>query len=182
MPKLRKKKIKAIKIKRGKPAILGEFVKGPVANMREVRSADEMKKLFGGTDGSPATASYEPTGRVKFMEIDTAGMITIRDPGAVYEDLNLKGKFVKVCPVLPASERATFPGTAIANEIRQLGARAVIMAPVFVPDGKKAKSKAPEAKNPYAEVDLWLADQNIDDATRDAVREQVRDYMTREGM
>lgn len=121
--------------------------------------------------------------KVRHVEIPTAELVVFDDKNLdQIEASDLKGKFVKVSPRVPASRRSAFPGQSIAKFVKGVGALGVLISPTFVPDGKKAKAKTKERQSPVKMLDEWIGDQNIDGETADGVRDTVLGFMASEGL
>ena len=96
------------------------------------------------------------------------------------EGVSVDGAIVKLRPTLRSSERSSWDGAAQAARLRELGARAVLLAPVVVPDEGKLTEVA-TAETPEAAVAAWFdALTGADPADRDAARETALDYLASE--
>lgn len=118
--------------------------------------------------------------RVSFHEVKTSELVEIADLTAAYPDV--KDRFVKVCPRLQASKRQTFDGATVAAELRELGARSVVLAPIIAPDAVKVKSKVSLSQTPREAVKAWCDEQRITAEERAAMADLIFGFMTEEGL
>jgi hypothetical protein len=118
--------------------------------------------------------------RVSFHEVKTSELVEIADLNAAYPEV--KDRFVKVCPRLRASKRQTFDGATVAAELRELGARSVVLAPIIAPDAVKVKSKVSLSQTPREAVKTWCDEQRITAEERAAMADLIFGFMTEEGL
>lgn len=117
-----------------------------------------------------------PTTRM--IEVDSVADVLTPSGTAVARVLpDVEGAFVKLRPVLRASERASWDGGAMASRLREHGARGVVLAPVVVPDEGRL-SEVARADSPTAAVEAWFASMpGVDPEDRDAARETALRYL-----
>jgi hypothetical protein len=96
----------------------------------------------------------------------------------------LKGKFVKVSPTIQSSKRHTFPVDQIVDSANQRGAIAVVVSPVIVPDGKKAKATKDEVSKQSVDdmINAWISEQNIPEDMREELTEFIVSLLVEEGL
>lgn len=118
--------------------------------------------------------------KVRFHDVPTSELVEIVHLENPYPDV--KGRFVKVCPRILASNRQTFDGAAVAKELRELGARSVVLAPIIAADTKKLKRKSTGSQDPREIAQLWIDEQLITAEEREQVGELIFKFMDEEGM
>ena len=122
----------------------------------------------------------EPT--AEFVHVPTPDLVVLDNLDAI-TNLDVKGRFVKVSPLIPASQRDAFDGPGVAAKLREAGALAVIMAPIFRADTKKEVDTVTAAKSDRDAVLAWFDAQKIADVTDlNAALELVQNFMDLEGM
>lgn len=96
---------------------------------------------------------------IRRVSVPTPDLMVIENLEEI-SSLDFAGHFVKLAPRLPASQRETFDGAALKRDLLREGARAVVLAPVFVPDSRKAAPAAiAKASTPRQAAEAWFADQ-----------------------
>lgn len=117
---------------------------------------------------------------VSFRDVDTAELVVIEDLEA---NVNVKDRFVKVAPRILASQREAFDGAKVAKSYRDAGARAVILAPVTVPEVQPSETeKVARSETPREAVTAWLEEQNVSAKEALAVVDLVFGFMDQENM
>lgn len=134
-------------------------------------------------DGGPGT-------RCEFRSLPTTSLVEMKDAQDVAslcigpsDGLRsaVGGKFVKIAPTLPVSERASFQADLLRTRLREAGALGVVIAPTFVPDGPRAKAReAGVSANPRDHVKNWIDQQVEDPAMRSEVFDLVSGWMEKE--
>ena len=121
----------------------------------------------------------EPT--AEFIHVSTPNLVVIEDLEGV-TNMDVEGRFVKLAPKIPASQRDAFDGPAFADQLREAGALAVILAPVFLTETKKVDEVA-EARNDRDALRAWFEAQKVADPTDlEAAENLVLGFMDQEGM
>ncbi len=119
----------------------------------------------------------------RFLDVDTAELLVVEDLSAEVTDETFRDRFVKVAPRIPVLERESFDGPAIAARIRAAGARAVILAPIMVPEIRRVEPEQVVKRTPRETVKAWFGEQKaIDAPSRDAALELVFGFMDEEGL
>lgn len=123
---------------------------------------------------------------VRFVEVPTAELVVVDevDLSGKYTDVGMfRDRFVKVAPRIAAADRDAFDGSAIVATIRAAGARAVLLAPVIVPEVRRVAPEKVARRTPREAVAAWFGEQKaIPAADRDAALELVLEFMDTEGM
>jgi hypothetical protein len=96
---------------------------------------------------------------------------------------DVQGKFVKVSPLIKASQLHSFNGVEIRKELLEDGARVVVLAPRLIPDDTKLK-KEDFAKSESVQdlVDSWFSSQHVSDEEREQAKVLLQKFMSEEGM
>lgn len=121
---------------------------------------------------------------VRFHDLPTTELVVIENVDALHWVIpNVFGKFVKVSPLLKASEAQLFNGSEIRAELEKEGARAVILAPRIVPDIRKIRNEEEvKSKTVHEIVELWFNEQKIDDDDRFIAKNLLFGLMESEGL
>lgn len=119
-------------------------------------------------------------------------MRNVKTPGLVVIDENdvssrtwpdVQGKFVKVSPLIRASQLHSFNGAEIRKELLEDGARVVVLAPRLIPDDKKlTKEVFAKTESIQDLVELWFESQHISDKERKIAISLLQKFMTEEGL
>lgn len=159
------------------------------AKLTEARSDDRIPPSAnrGGYVRIHHSGSVPVTAR--FHDVETAGLVVINEMDLQDSEFpfvksgTLRDRFVKVAPRIPVAERDAFDGPAIAAAIRAAGARAVILAPVMVPEIRRVEPEQIVKRTPRETVQAWFDEQKaIDALSRAAALELVFGYMDEEGL
>lgn len=144
---------------------------------RKKRSAGSPPELTGECRGfGPAAPTAD------FIHVPTPELVVIEDLDLV-TNLDVAGRFVKLAPKIPASQRDAFDGPTFADQLREAGALAVILAPVFLSDTKKEVEKVAEARNDREALRAWFEAQTVADSTDlEEAEALVLGFMDAEGM
>lgn len=106
-----------------------------------------------------APRAAKAPGAVEFVERPDAAMLVLRAPAVEvfsdHEASEFRGAYVKVMPTLRSSERSHFDAASVSAKLRELGATAVVIAPVIVPDGVAQRPEAPAEQRPRS-AQQWL--------------------------
>ena len=115
-----------------------------------------------------------------FVHVETPNLMVIED---VDGDHDVKGRFVKLAPRIPASQRQAFDGAAAAERYREAGALAVILTPVFLTETRKALETVAAAKTDRDALRAWFAAQTVaDKSDLSAAEDLVLGFMDLESM
>jgi len=109
-------------------------------------------------------------------------MVVIEDLTGPFPEV--EGRFVKLAPRLPASRRGEFDGPALARDLRDRGALAVHLAPVYLPEAVRPEAAAvARAMDPREAVATWFTGQSgMDPVARKAAEDLVLGFMDLEGL
>lgn len=118
----------------------------------------------------------------EFVHVPTPEMVVISDL-AMVATAEVTGRFVKLSPMIPASQRDSFDGPALADGLRKRGALAVIQSPTYLNETKKAPEAIAKAVTDRGAVDAWFDAQTVaDQVDVKAARELVHGFLDLEGM
>lgn len=119
----------------------------------------------------------------RFHDVDTAELLVIEDLEREITREAVEDRFIKIAPRIPASDRDSFDGAAIVRLLRGYGARAVILAPIMVPEIRRVEPEQVVKRTPRETVRAWFDEQkSIAANTREAALELVVGFMDEEGM
>lgn len=120
--------------------------------------------------------------RVSFRHVESPELVVLDDIDAPIPDVS--GKFVKVSYQIPASQRHRFDGHSIRRDLEQAGARAVLLAPVLVPEVKRPETKrVAKGRKPREIVEAWFAEQvGASEEDKAAALRMVLGWMDSEGL
>lgn len=95
--------------------------------------------------------------KVTFVERPDSDMIVVLDP-ALLSGTPVSGAYVKVSPTIRSSERASFDAAGIAQQLRERGATAVIVAPIVIPDRAPIRGTVkPKRKSAGRWLEDWFS-------------------------
>lgn len=159
-------------------------VKGPI---RITRADDRIPPSGNGDRGGYVRIHHEGSVPLtaRFIDVDTTELVVIDDleRGPEITQEAIEGRFVKVAPRIPVSERDAFDGAAIAKVLRGKGARAVVLAPIMVGEVRRVEPEQIMNRTPRETVKAWFDEQKaIDAPSRDAALELVFGFMDEESM
>lgn len=118
----------------------------------------------------------------EFVHVPTPKMVVIADLAQV-ATTDVGGRFVKLAPMIPASQRDSFDGPALADSLRKRGALAVIQSPTYLNETKKAPEAIAKAVTDRGAVDAWFDAQTVaDQVDVQTARELVHGFLDLEGM
>lgn len=105
------------------------------------------------------TVRVETAGAVRLKRVacPTIRLVQI-DRIELVETAPVSNAFVKLCPVVKASDKASFDASALSNRLRERGALSVVVSPRMVADTLQPKH-AVETTDPRELVALWMAEQ-----------------------
>jgi len=112
----------------------------------------------------------EPT--AVFVHVPTPELVVIEDLETL-TNLDVAGRFVKLAPKIRTSQRDAFDGADVAARIREAGALAVIIAPVFLSETKKEVETVAQAPTDREAVRAWFVAQTIADPADLKAAEEV---------
>jgi hypothetical protein len=118
--------------------------------------------------------------RINFCEVPTTELVEIDDLDSPYPEL--RNRFVKVCPRIPASKRQFFDGATVAAEIRSQGALSVVLAPVIIADGVTSTKKPEASQTPHRAAKEWFHELKIKRVEKQACFDLLSRFMEEEGM
>lgn len=132
---------------------------------------------------------------VKFYDLPTPEMVVIDDTASLnwigaYRSIHdrdreseLFGKFVKVSPILKASEAHLFNASEIRKEIERCGAKAVVIAPRIVSDSRKIEKEVEvESRSVHELVEAWFSEQKISEEEKEEAIQLTLKFMSEEGV
>lgn len=148
------------------------------------KSADKMGPMPSGAASSwgNSGAGVPTPAEIRFIDVPTAELLVLED-AEEWTPEEVRDRFVKVAPRIAVSEREAFDGPAIAARIRAAGARAVVLAPVMVPEVRRVAPEKVAGRTPREAVAAWFDEQKtipVDD--RAAALELVLGFMDEESM
>lgn len=143
----------------------------------------------GGATGAEIRKAHGPKARLTFRPLDTTRLVQIdlNDTDAYDGHVvgRIKGAFVKVTAELRPSEREAFDGQALKDKLRELGARAVLLAvvPVAEAPDKEAKADVVTALRPEDAIAAWFDGlNNVPEEDREAAKTRALEILAAEGL
>lgn len=121
--------------------------------------------------------------------MDSPGLIVIEELDSLLDMLRnegaaaVDGKFVKLAPRIPASQRERYDLAKYAADIRAAGALSVVLAPTFLSETKKEVETVAKAQTDRDACRAWFEAQTAADPNDlEAAEKLVLGFMDMEGM